>query len=366
MTTRLFGAAVAVLLVFAGCGGGDDAERNSPQPAAADEHGDAHSFGAEEISLASSLAQVRGHHRVALELYTADDVEGAAIHAGHPVDELLPALSGEVDEHGGDAAALEASVVAVQDTVADGGSTAPVREAVDDAAAETDAALDALVEEPDDPAFVGSVVAALLGTAAHEYEEAVGAEGIELVDEYQDGYAFLLEAQDIYDTIRADVESAEPEEAEEIDDAFAILANAFPSVAPPEDPVAAEDVEAAAALIGHELEEVVGAQLAEESDPEEIVAHIEELLDEIEAAYAAGDTAEASELAAEAYLENYEVIEADVIELAPEINEELEPLLGAELRRQMDEGASEDEINDMIAQAKELLQEALAAIEGAE
>ena len=363
MTKRSLSVLFAALLLLGACGSDPEPEATEP---AAEEHHEAAAGSSEEVSLASSLAQIRGHHRVALELYTADDFEGAAIHAGHPVDELLPALSGELDEHDGDAAALEATLVAVQDVVAEEGSTAELRKAIDDAMAETLVARDALVENPEDSAFIGSVVASLLGTVAHEYEEAVGADGIELLPEYQDGYAFMLEAEDLYGAIRAEVESEEPEEAEEIEEAFGVLANAFPSAAAPEELTAAEDVEAATALIGHELEEVVGADLAEESDPEEIVEHIEELLDEIEAAYAAGDAAEASELAAEAYLENYEVIEADVIELAPEVNEELEPLLGAELRRQMEEGASEQEISEMIARAKELLDEALAAIEGAE
>ena len=71
-------------------------------------------------------------------------------------------------------------------------------------------------------------------------------------------------------------------------------------------------------------------------------------------------------LSAEAYLENYEIIEAQVIELAPEVNEELEPLLGADLRAEIQAGAPQEEIESMIERARELLDEALAAIEEAE
>jgi len=364
MKRRVMGG-LAGLLVLAACGGTESGTGTDGQTTEQTEHV-AVGLNAEQISLAEALAQVRGHHRVALELYTADDAKNAAIHALHPIAELLPALRGELDEHGGDAAAFEASLAAVEAAVTEGAPVGDLRKAIDDAIAETDVALDALVEDAEDPAFVGSVVAALLNTVAHEYDEAVGDDGIDLLAEYQDGYAFLQEADDMYNELRAGIESEEPEEAEEIEEAFGVLANAFPTVAAPTEPVAVEDIEAAAALIGHELEEVVGAQLAEESDPPETVARIEELLGEISEAYAAGEVDEASELAAEAYLENYEVIEADVIELAPEINEELEPLLGAELRRQMDEGASPEEIDEMIARAKVLLNDALAAIEGAE
>jgi predicted lipid-binding transport protein (Tim44 family) len=103
-------------------------------------------------------------------------------------------------------------------------------------------------------------------------------------------------------------------------------------------------------------------EAAEGSDPEKVVAEIEELLDEIVAAYGSGDAATAAELSAEAYLENYEHIEDAVIEKAPEVNEELETLLGAELRREIDAGASLDEIKDMTARAEQLLARALEAI----
>ena len=76
-----------------------------------------------------------------------------------------------------------------------------------------------------------------------------------------------------------------------------------------------------------------------------------------------GDRAAAAELAAEAYLEHYEVIEGAVIAAAPDINTELEPLLGAELRRQINEGATLEEIQTMVDRAKDLLGQAIEALE---
>ena len=152
-------------------------------------------------------------------------------------------------------------------------------------------------------------------------------------------------------------------EAEELEEAFEVLDEALPSTEPPSKLADKLDVAAAAALIGHELEETVGAAPVEESDPAEIVEEIEGLLDEIVATYAAGDSDAAAELSAEAYLENYEVIEAEVIELAPEVNEELEPLLGADLRKQIREDASVADVEQMVVRAKDLLADALKAIE---
>ena len=359
---RLFTAvAISTLLLLGACG--DDAADTTGSTAEEPDAAISSSIDLEQVTIAEQLAQIRGHHRVALELFEADDVKGAAVHAAHPIEELLAALSNELDEHGGDTATLEEKLEAVRTIVAENGSPEDLSAAIDAAHEETLVAVDVLIDDPEDPAFVGSTVAQLLGTVAHEYEEAVGDGGIELLPEYQDGYAFLLEAQALYEPLEADIEADEPEEAEEIEEAFGVLANAFPSAQPPDDLASEEDVEVAASLIGHELEETVGAEIATESDPAEIVERIEELLDEISEEYAAGGPDAAAELSAEAYLENYEVIEADVIELAPEVNEELEPLLGAELRRQIDEGAPQEEIDSMIARAKELLQEVLVVLE---
>ncbi|HXG39441.1 MAG TPA: hypothetical protein VNJ28_00730, partial [Candidatus Limnocylindrales bacterium] len=214
------------------------------------------------------------------------------------------------------------------------------------------------------PAYRGSVVAALLGTAAHEYEEAVGGGAIRELVEYQDAYGFAGEARRLYAAIEAAVRAASDEEADEIEEAFGVLAEALPGPTPPGTLVPVERVEEAAALVGHELEETVGARPLQEADLEAVASEIRHLLDEIVAAYRAGDAERAAELAAEAYLENYEVIEASVIEAAPDVNAELEPLLGAELRRRIGAGAPVEEIERMVARAKELLDRAVEAVEG--
>jgi hypothetical protein len=207
-------------------------------------------------------------------------------------------------------------------------------------------------------------VASLLATATHEYEEAIGPDGVRLLFEYQDAYGFVQEARRIYASIVSEVEEFSQEEADEIAEAFDALEHALPSVQPPARLASKEDVEVATGLVAHELEETVSARVEEEVEPEEVAAEIERLLDEIVATYEAGEAEEAAELSAEAYLENYEVIEAEVIERAPDVNEELEPLLGADLRRRIQEGVRASEIADMAADAKRLLREALAALSG--
>jgi hypothetical protein len=355
--TGILMSVLTIALLSGACGSQDEDGPAGPVP---NEGADT-----EAVTHGSALAQIRGHHAVAVELYRSGDRQGALVHAGHPIEEILASVTAELDEHGGDSDTLEAAVTEVQELVQAEAPLAEVRSAVDRAATATEDATFALVDDDaTSPEYRGSVVADLLSTVGHEYEEAVaGGGGVKLLVEYQDAYAFAGEAHDLYGEIEADVRAASEEEAEEIDDAFAVLHAALPSVEPPAKVASALDVESAAELIGHELEETVGAQLVEEQDPHEIGEEIESLLDEVLTAYREGDADEAAELAAEAYLENYEVIEAEVIAKAPAVNDELEPLLGAELRRRIQEGASVSEIEAMVDKAKQLLKEALDALE---
>jgi hypothetical protein len=350
---------LSIALLTAGCGSDDG--NGAPTGSGTSES----AATAEAVAFGSALAQIRGHHAVAVELYGSGDRQGALVHAGHPIEEILDSVTTELDEHGGDSEALETAVVEVQDLVQAEAPLGEVKAAVTEASTATEDATAAVADDDaTSPEYVGSVIADLLATTGHEYEEAVaGGGGVKLLAEYQDGYGFLGVAHQLYEEIEADVRAASEEEADEIDEAFEVLDTALPSAEPPAKLASALDVGSAAELIGHELEETVGAQLVEEQDPAEIGEEIEGLLDEVVTAYRDGDADEAAELAAEAYLENYEVIEAEVIAQAPDVNEELEPLLGAELRRRIQEGAPVSEIESMVEEAKRLLTEALEALE---
>lgn len=359
---RLVAAATIAGLVLAGCAAEPD-EPNVDTEAAAEPGGD---FGAEEIGFGEALAQIRGHHDAATQLYDGGDTDLALVHAGHPIDEILASVSSELQEHAPEIGSeLEASLQQVRTLIEEGAGKADVAAATEATAELTFDAQEAVVGEATaTSAYTGSVIAALLGTAAHEYEEAVaGGQGISLLEEYQDGFAFLDEAKDLYAEVVDEVEAASKEEAAEIQEAFDELDAAFPELESPAEPVPAAPVEAAAELIAHELEETIDAQLLEQTDPHEVAENIDALLDEVVATYEAGDADAAGELAAEAYLENYEVIEAQVIETSPEINEELEPLLGADLRKEISAGADVTEIQAMVDRAKELLAQAISALE---
>ena len=346
MRSGIWAAPLAVIaLIPAGCGSDDDSgSAGSTTATAAAEQVDP-----EQVSVGLLAARVRGHHAAALERYDAGERDAALEQAE---------LAAEV-KLAGAAQSLEKALSGVAAAIEERAPATEVRDRVREAAAQTEAVEDAARRSA---AYTGSVVAELAGVAAHEYEESVQGGNVAHADEYLEGYGFLQEAQRLYRSIEDSVREKSAAEADEIDEAFEQLDRAMPSGDPPARPVPAEEVEQAAKLIGAELEETVGAQVAE-SDPQEVGARIERLLDQIARTYDPAAPDPAAELAAEAYLENYEVIEAGVIEAAPDINAALEPLLGAELRKQIREGASQAEVEAMVNRAKALLQRALRALE---
>lgn len=361
--TSLSTIAVVAALASAGCASPEGTGTADPtaKPEAAE-------VSSEDITFGEQLAQIRGHHLAATELYAAGDTKGAATHTGHPVEELLAAVRTEVAEHD-DAVAdrLEPALTGASQVVADEGTEEDLATAIAAATEVVEDAESAVVgDKLTTTAYRASVIAALLNTVGHEYQEAVQDGELKLEAEYQDAYAFATYAKQQYDDIAGDVREAGAEEADEIDEDFETLAEALPSVAPPDEFVANDTVVQTAAHVGAELAETVGAVLLEAVATEDAVANINALLDEILEEVEAGDRDAAAELAAEAYLENYELIEAEVIEHAPDVNAELEPLLGATLRAEINGGATVDELREMVEQIRRLLQDATDALAGAE
>ena len=141
------------------------------------------------MTVGAALAQMRGHHIAARELFAAGDTDGALAHATHPVAEILDSVRGDIDSNNGDAAALGVALQAVI-AAAQGDSEEAFVAAVDTSATAIDTAEQAVAGDLlDDPAYIGSVIAVTLDTVAHEYAEAVTDTGIGELIEYQDAYA---------------------------------------------------------------------------------------------------------------------------------------------------------------------------------
>ncbi len=94
----------------------------------------------------------------------------------------------------------------------------------------------------------------------------------------------------------------------------------------------------------------------------EYFSNIDDLLDQVVAAHAEGDTDQAAELAGQAYLENFEHLEPGLEEVDHELNEELEELLGPPFRQAIQDGMSQEDLEARVGEAKSLLEEAREAL----
>jgi hypothetical protein len=314
-----------------------------------------------KIELGSQLAQVRGHLRVAEALAELGDPDGALIHGTHPVAELLELLTDGLEAAGVDpaelATAIEGAGHAFHATDDVAGIEAALVAARDASSGATDE-LGGVIAT--DPRWRGSVIAHLVSVMAAEYAASTVDGTFVNIPEYQDAYGFLNEAKALYAEIAPDV-SASPIDARTIDEAFAALDAALPTVEPGAVSETPDEVALLAEDIGRALRLSVDASVVAQVDPAAEVAEIEAILEQVLAASAAGDRAGAAELALRGYLEHYELIEGDVLSAAPGLNAELEPLLSGELRTAIQDG-THDEVVALIERARELLPQALEAI----
>jgi hypothetical protein len=350
------GLAVGLLFLGGACAADDKQAGPTPKPAA--------ELSAEKVSLGANLVEIRGHHKVALELSEKGDTKGATVHAGHPVAEILASVKSELSDETGqelEDALNDAAKAAGTGTEELKDALRPTGEAIEKALGETAGSV------KDTLSYNASVVATVLQVAAHEYDEAFDDGKIVETVEYQDAYGFVSVASEDYRGIAEQVKKKDAHGAEEIDEALESMQEAVPSNAPPASPaVDADTFTKAAVKVAAELEEYVGAVVDTDADPSALFANAAHLLDEVLEHYEEGEREEAAEYAAEAYLDNYELLEGDVKRAAPEINEALEPILGVQLRQKIKDNAPLKEVEALVTRAKKLLERAEEAVEAHE
>lgn len=319
----------------------------------------------EDVVFGAALAEIRGHHFVGLQLHRDGNAAAALPHAGHPILEILPTVEDHIRRRQpGTFDALKRSLEEVRKAIEARQPAGDVAKAVAAATAAIGGAEDAVLGSlRAAPVYTGSVVAAVLSAAALEYGEAVAGGTVRQPVEYQDAYGFARVAEQLYAGIRPEVMRVGAIEGRAIDAAFDRLERIMPLPTPPVRPARFEDVRTEAVLIATRIQETVGAILAPPRTPADVVGRIRMLLDEMVAAYDRGDLAEVSKLASEAYLQNYELIEIDVISAAEHVNEELEPILSTRLEDLMTRRAPRNDVLRLVVRAKALLAEALAALD---
>ena len=306
------------------------------------------------IEFASNIEQIRGHLDQALVNKESGNDTLAQTHTLHPIEEVYASIEEQLVSQNG--TLNETLSIALQDL-----SSSVPNVAVEEFRAKIDSInmqLDNIVQtlvpssEISNPAFNASVVARLLHTAGHEYGEAVANGTIIEVIEYQDGQAFIHRAQSIFNSSASSIDQSMTQEIEEVNELFSNLNTAVNNT---DDPA---NVETTINGIIHELAEITGlseSQLtgeeagAEEQDPVALINNIKSLLTRVIAEYRAQNYQGAESIAIEAYLENYEHVEAPLAEHDQQLMEQTEVMLREELRQMITDRVPIEQIEQHIA-----------------
>jgi hypothetical protein len=321
------------------------------------------------VEFVSNIEQIRGHLDQALINKESENITLAEAHTLHPIEEIYSSIE---DQLANQNSTLNQTLSAALQNLPSSATNATLQEfesQIDYVNTLLNDSMQAVVpsaEFSNNPAFNASVVGRLLHVAGHEYEEAVENGTVKAIVEYQDAQAFIYRAHLVFNSSASNINQSMAHEVEEVNEFFSNLNGAVNNK---EDPAT---VETTINGIIHELAEITGlseSQLigeevsAEEQDPIAIINNIKSMLTQLIAAYRSQDYQGAESIAIEAYLENYEYVEAPIAQLDQQLMEQTEVMLREELRQMITDRVPIDQVEQHIAminanldRATELLQ----------
>jgi predicted secreted protein with PEFG-CTERM motif len=294
-----------------------------------------------QLEFAGYLEEALGHFW-ALEKNLDDKNAGLAlVHATHPIAELYDLMKPALKEK--DALFDERVQKTLLDLGKKTGSDVTRQEAqnaINDAKAIIEEARSLVVgsEMSNNVVFKAGLMIGLLETSIGEYGEAVANGQIEEMAEFQDGSSFVWRSQQIFDTIKNNLERHDSEEIE------ALYGDLWAAYDTKEDP---EHVATLANGIINKIGAATGAKV-KDVDLLVYVGNIRALLAETKVKYADGDKDEALRLATKAYLDNYEFLEPTLGDIDRELMEEIEVMLREDLRALMRNDAPQEQVNQHI------------------
>jgi hypothetical protein len=322
------------------------------------------------VEFVSSIEQIRGHLDQALINKESGNNTLAQTHTLHPIEEKV--YSNIEDQLANQSNILNQTLSAALQNLPSSVTDAVLQDfenQIDYVNMLLNGSVQAVLpssELGNGPAFNASVIVQLLDLAEHEYEEAVANGTIIEVVEYQDAQAFIHRAESVFKSSVGRINPNLTHEVEEVNEFFSNLNGAVNNR---EDPAT---VETTINGIIHELAEITGlseSQLigeeagTEEQDPIAIINDIKSLLTQLVSAYGSQDYQGAESIATEAYLENYEFIEAPLAERDQQLMEQTEVMLREELRQMITDRVPIEQIEQHITminanldRAAELLQ----------
>ena len=312
-----------------------------------------------DVAFARTVEEMKGHLTVSVEAKQNGNTERAAVHAHHPYEEYWAVVGPKVNASNATLAAEVETALRAADDRARNDSASEYSAYVDDTVYPLldDATASVVETDTANPAFNAKVSRDLMQRATQEYAEGVAANGT-ITDEaeHADARGFALRAEAVYrDHVRATLSE---EDAAEIGEMFDNLQAAITAADPP------EAVERVTASIAGEYGEYVGIDSEVESaGVSSTITEIEEHLHDAVEAYENGNTKEAKSVVRQTYLSYFEGLEGDLIEVRPELVEELEVDFNEDLPGLMDENASVSQVNAEVESMEGKLHEAERALE---
>ena len=239
-------------------------------------------------------------------------------------------------------------------------SAAQFSDAVQDAKKLLNQTSDQVIPSPlkDNLTFNMKVAIDLLNTAVGEYNEGISNNSIAQLVEYQDAQAFISRGIERAESIFEQESNVIPQNmSESVQGAkvmFSDLDNQILSISSP------ESVGSTIQGIVSELSKIAGIRETsiEDKSPDLLISNIRSILDQVITAYSNQNYSQAKSLATEAYLENYEYIEAPLADLDKSLMETTEVMLREELRQQIQDRVPLEEIQQQIDSIKNNLNDA--------
>jgi hypothetical protein len=325
------------------------------------------------IDFASNIEQIRGHLDQAVVNKESGNDTLTVAHSLHPIKEVYSSIEGLLARQN---STLNQTLSLALQELSSGAANSTASQFKNQASA-VDMLLNDTVgaiipsQELGNTAFNASVVARLLSIAGHEYQEAVANGIIREVVEYQDAQAFIHRAQTISDaTFGSVINQTMAHEIEQVNELFGILNSAVINKGDP------AEVETTINGIVHGLEEITGMPASEllgqkvagggvlqQDDPVAIIDNVKSMLNQLLSAYQSQNYEEAESIAIEAYLENYEYVEAPIAQHDQQLMEETEVMLREELRQMINDRVPVEQLQEHIASINANLDRAVSLLE---
>ena len=320
------------------------------------------SINSTQVDFASNIEQIRGHLDQAVANKEIGNTTLAKAHTLHPIDEIYSSIEVQIEATDPSLNQSLSTSLSQLSNMVDNSTVDEFKTKALDINGLLNDTVGKVVpaQETSDSAFNLMVVGNLLSVAENEYKEAIENGQLKEIVEYQDGQAFISRAGSVFNESSHMIPQEKSADIQVINGFFTDLGNAVQEKSNP------EVISNAIGSILHEISEVTG--INEESisgtsgDTSAFISEIRNLLNQTLDEYKNQNYDQADTLAIQAYLDNYEFIEAPLAEQNKTLMETTELMLREDLRQLIQTHAPLeqiqehiDKINSNLNQAEELL-----------